>query len=412
MHTNSCPPEPEDDNPRTNQPGPDAAPPESDETEVVPSKNVGDTIRASWPFSLDDIRTNIARCSPEGKNALVSAYLWCIDPRHPMHKAEFARNVEYSENLLYQLYTGKYRHPKTGQQYDVPAQLIKNIRAFLAREKQRYTGKTKFVMTPTARRIWTTCDLARESQTPVFIEGVSHIGKSWALEAYATQPEKNHGQTPYVRMKAATGLGGMVKRIAEKLGISPKSNTAKLIDRIKLALTPTTLVILDEVHLLMYTYRKESFFACLEVIREIYDEVGCGMVLCGTKLLLERVKAAEHGEMEQLIRRGVHKLKLPNMPTKDDLKAILTSLKLDFPDPKMKVELQFRGDDGRSATIAESPYAILRQLSRATGLKSITERLRYGCKLADNAKQPLSWRHFVEAHVLIINQCQEIPDWD
>jgi hypothetical protein len=41
-------------------------------------------VRASWNFSLDKLRTNIAHCSPEGKEALVSAFLWCIDSRHPV----------------------------------------------------------------------------------------------------------------------------------------------------------------------------------------------------------------------------------------------------------------------------------------------------------------------------------------
>jgi len=73
-------------------------------------------------------------------------------------------------------------------------------------------------------------------------------------------------------------------------------NTAAGIDRIKRALAPNMLLILDEMHLLQYTYRINSFFACMEVIREIYDEVHCGLVLCGTTLFLEKLQQGKHGE--------------------------------------------------------------------------------------------------------------------
>ena len=76
-------------------------------------------------------------------------------------------------------------------------------------------------------------------------------------------------------MKAASGLGGMVRRISGQLGNADKGNVNDLIERIKHAVSPDMLLIFDELHLLMYTYRLGSFFACLEVLREIHDESGC-----------------------------------------------------------------------------------------------------------------------------------------
>lgn len=371
--------------------------------ETVPETHAGNNSRASWQFSLHDIRANIAHCSPDGKEALVSGFLWCTDHHHPVHKDEFARRVGYSPNVIYKIYTGKYRHPDTGQQMDVPKDLIKNIREFLTLEKERFLGgKTDFVMTPTARKIWTACDLARESQTVVFLWGPSHIGKTWGLTNYTSN--NNHGRTVYVRMKAASGLGGMVKRIADCLGISDKANTAALIERIKRALTPNMVLVMDEVHLLMYTYRAQSFFGCMEVLRELHDEVQCGLVLCGTQLLLEKVKAGQHAEMEQLVRRGVHKVPLPTMPTKADLSAILKKSGLDFPDRKLTVEVK---------GVEDNPYEVLRLLSKREGLKSITERLRYARKLCSKAGDDLAWEHFIQAHLIIESQAQpQTTDWE
>ncbi|MFH0907164.1 MAG: ATP-binding protein [bacterium] len=372
---------------------------EKRDDELAPQAHTGDTVRSSWPFSLDKIRKNIAHCSPAGKDALVSAFLWCIDAAHPVRKDELSERIGYSDNVLYKLYTGRYRDPD-GKLYDVPEELIERIRDFLRIERERFLGgETQFVLTPTAKRIITACDLGRESQTPVFVIGRSHIGKTWALRHYADT--NNHGRTVYIRMKAASGLGGMVRRIAEKVGQSPRGNTADLIDNIKHAITKDMLLIFDEVHLLQYTYRKASFFACMEVIREIYDETGCGMLLSGTKILLDRITEARNGEMEQLLRRGVHRILLPETPTRADVNAILEHNGLEFPARALEVRVQ---------RITEKPYDVLRQLSKRDALKSITERLRYGRKLAARKDDKVNWTYFLEAHLTIAKQAEQPED--
>jgi DNA transposition AAA+ family ATPase len=268
-------------------------------------------------------------------------------------------------------------------------------------ERERFAGgRNEFVNTPTMKRIGTFCDLIRESQSPGFITGPSHCGKTTGLERYAQ--DNNHGRTVYIRMKAASGLGGMVRRIAEKVGVSSNANTADLIDRIKRACTPDMVLIMDEVHLLANTYRKASFFACIEVIREIHDEVGCGMVLCGTTLLLDKLQEGSHKEMEQILRRGVHRMNLPPVVAKYDIAPILEHWGLEFPKASLEIEIQ---------GITEKPFEILRQLAAKQGLKAICERLRYARKLAARAGKRVTWGHFVEAHLTIAKQADVKSDW-
>jgi DNA transposition AAA+ family ATPase len=370
--------------------------------EVVAEVRSGDNVRASWPFSLHTIRVNMSHCSPEGKEALISAFLWCTDAKHPVSRDEFATRVDYSANVIYKLLSGKYLHPETKKQMDIPVDLVRAIKHFLSLERERFLGGTnEFVLTPTAKKIFTACHLARESQTPVFLWGPSHIGKTWALEQYAA--DNNHGRTAYFRMKAASGLGGMIRRMCEGLGISPNSNTAQLTDYIKNAVTRDMLLIFDELHLLMYTYRRASFFACLEVIREIYDEVQCGMVLCGTRLMVDKINEGQRGEMEQLLRRGVHRTALPDMPTKGDIGAILDHWKLAFPKPGAAVSVQ---------GLQENPYDVVRQLAKKNGLKAITERLRYGRKIAQKRGGRLTWEDFIEAHLTIAEQAESEGEWE
>jgi DNA transposition AAA+ family ATPase len=378
---------------------------------AIPSNNAGVTIRSSWNFSVDNIRSDCARYDNEAKDALISAFLWCNDPRHPLSKPDFARRIGASDNLLYKLYTGKYRGPN-GEQLEPSPELIKSIRQFLALEKERFeAGETTFVATPTAKKIGTACELARESQSIVFLWGPSHIGKTWALEHHAAM--NNHGRTIYSRLEAASGLGGMVRRIAHDIGISDNSNTASLITRIKRGLTPETLLILDEVHLLAYTYRKGSFHNCMEVIREIHDSTKSGVVLCFT--ILDDVKAASQKELQQLWRRGVHKVPLPVMPTKGDIATILADVNLPFPARDISLTVQMDGvnDNGKriKVQVTEKPYEILRQLARHEGLKAITERIRYGRKLASRAGTDLGWAHVIEAHLLIQKQATQEGEW-
>lgn len=360
---------------------------------LVPETYSGNNVRASWPFSLHDIRVNTAHCTPAKRDIMIAAFMWCNDAAHPLHKSEFARRVDYAENTIYKVYTGKHKSPE-GKLYDIPDDLAQRTAEFLRLEKDRFLGgRDDFVVTPTAKRIFLACDLARESQTPVFLLGPSQIGKTKALSSYASA--NNHGRTTYTRMAAASGLGGMVRRIAAKHGVSPNGNTADLIDRTTRAITPEMCMILDEMHLLSYTYRKASFFACMEVIRQILDESGCGLVLCGTMLFDRKTSEARTAEMEQLLRRGVHRVVLPSMPSKADLTAIFKHHGLPFPARSDKVTVH---------GIEDRPYDIVRQLAKNEGLKAITERVRYARKIAAKSEADLSWEHVVQAHLTIAGQ--------
>lgn len=387
----------------------DTTPNADGEEQSQPQRNLGSTVRASWNFSLDDVRENTSRYSTDAKEALVSAFLWCIDHAHPLSKPEFARRVGCSDSLIYKLYTGKYLHPTTKEAQDPPESLIAKIKDFLALEKERFDGRpTDFVITPTAKRVFMSVDLARESQTPVVLFGPSQIGKTWALRY--VQAQQNHGKTAMAELDAASGLGGMMRRIADALGISDNSNTAKLIERVQKALTPNMVLILDEVHLLKNTYRLGSFFACIEVLRRIQDFTKCGMVLSWTHL--DVLKAHKERELLQLWRRGVHKVYLPLMPTKDDLALILQHNGLEFPGAQQSVTVHMRDSRKRQVPITDNPYKILRQLAKEEGLKSITERLRYANKLAKRAGEKVGWEHFLEAHLRIGDNATQIGYWE
>ncbi len=374
--------------------------------QAEPAGGNGDNIRSSWAISLDDLQKNISHCDPEAQDLIQWCFLWCVDDAHPIRIQEFAARVGVDTTTVQRIVRGTYYRPGEEKvRMGISSPMVKAMQLFRDMEIERAkSGRTVFIMTPTAKRIHTACHLARESQSPVFLTGPSHIGKTWALRNYAE--DNNHGRTIYVRLQAASGLGGMVRVIAAALAISDKSNTAALIERIKNALKPNMLIILDELHQLRNTYRKESYFACLEVIRELYDTAGCGFVLCGTELLLKSIRD-NRGELEQLLRRGVHKVQLPDMPTKGDVAAILEACKLSIPEKTAICTVTVGG-----VKVTERPYEILRQIGKEEGLKSITERLRYAQKFAKKAGDTLAWEHFVRAHLTIKQNAIAQSDWE
>jgi len=371
-----------------------------DSANSTPVHYSGDNIRSSWAISLDALRANIMHCTLERKEAIISAFLWCMDKKHPVSRPDFCEATGINVSTFYKVLTARHRHPTTNKQLDIPEDMADACRQFVIEQKKLYISeKELFVNTPTNRRIWTGCNLARESHTIVFVYSRSHIGKTWSLEEYTAK--NNHGSTVFISAEAASGLGGLVKLLASALGISPKRNTYALIRAIKNAVQPDMLIIVDELHKLLHTYRKQSFFACIEFLREIHDECKCGMVFSGTQLLSDEIQKGKKSELEQVFRRGVHRIVLAPAPTTDDLKMIFAKIGLEFPKRNFEVEVQ---------GVTEKPYFILKQLAINDGLLAITERLRYAKKLADRDGVQVTWEHFVDVHLTILNNATEPQD--
>jgi DNA transposition AAA+ family ATPase len=376
--------------------------PEDQDDKPIVQTNNGNNARSSWPISMHNLRTNIGHMRPESKQLLVDCFLWCIN--QDITKAEFASGIGSSDNTVYKWITGRYTHPQTGERLDISDKMLKAMNRWLDDQKAKIEIQTDFIQTPSADKVFLACRLALESRTPVFLWGPSHIGKTIALVRFAKT--NNHGRTIYVRLGAASGLGGMLREIAKVLGVSYESSKERMIQFIINGMQSDMLLILDEVHELLHTYRQQSFFACIEVIREIYDRVGCGMVLCVTKIKWDEFSKHKKNDLEQMFRRGVHRVGLgteSGQPLKKDIEMILLSAGLKFPGRDEKIEI-----DG----ITESPFEMIRQLSKDDGLKSITERIRYAKILAEKAGlKSGGWEEFTRAHLIIASNAKESRPW-
>ena len=386
---------------------------ETDNTPEAPAQGEtsgpahNNAVRQSWRITLDQLQANLAHNIPEAIELFTWCFSWCIAEENQITLDEFALQVSTDKTTISRIVQGTYKHPQSGQRLPIGERLMKAMRSFkqLAEERAKDTT-TGFILTPTAKKIWTACDLARESRSPVFIIGPSHIGKTWALEAY--KQAHNHGATLLFRQKVASGRRGMVQPMAEACGYSDSTATDDMLRGFKTAMRkrPNCLLMFDEMHQLSLTTKKNSFFACMETLREIYDETGNGMVFCATSLLLRRIQD-NRAEFEQFFRRGVHKLVLPDQPQKGDVAAITEALGLEFPARGESLTVRVGGQP-----ITDSPYEILKQVGREEGLKAITERLRYAGRFAKKASEPLSWAHFIRAHHTIRSSSVATNDWE
>lgn len=358
----------------------------------------GNNVRASWKYSLDNIRANIAYMSPESRELLIWAFTWCIDPVHSVWFDDFAGRIGVSPNTCYKFYSGKYKHPVSGAKLDLSEKVRKAIQDFRRNELGRSRlGAKRFIKTPTAERVFWACDQARKSNTPVMVYGGSQIGKTEAFRRYCV--ENNHGKSILIELEAVNGLQGLLKAIAEKVGVSPNANTSDIIARLKKALTPDMVLILDEVHLLANVYRRGSFFACMEQIRRIYDATKVGLVLSYTELGYAQSEKERKRELVQIFRRGVHKVNLGALPTVPDVRAIVDGFGLTWSDRHDEVRIK--------GGITDTPWAVLKQIAADEGLTAIIERIRLATnRAADHERDIPSWEDFVTAHYAILRNAQ------
>lgn len=161
--------------------------------------------------------------------------------------------------------------------------ILEKIRTFrhLQAEREKM-GSAEFVETSVWERVRATCDMALINQMPAILIGVSQIGKTHALKEYM---RRSHHLVRYVRIPAGGTLRETYIAIAEACGVSAGLHTtARLRSRILSALNPRTLLIVDELHQLTLAPQMTAV-KVMEFIREILDETGCGLVVCGTRAL-------------------------------------------------------------------------------------------------------------------------------
>jgi DNA transposition AAA+ family ATPase len=349
---------------------PKATAPAGDES---PQSNSNITVSAEVFKEVLDIAQGKGECTEDQRQLAWWFFSYCRAQGLGYGYTEAGKALGYDSTTIYRFFHGKYG-AKIGNLTDA-------IQRFKKITEERGTRvKLDFVETDVARNTFSACRAALVSQTVAFIYGDPQIGKTTALMEYARR--NNHGQTIYVRMPASAGVQLFMKEFARSAYVSPESSFENLRDRILRRVDDKTLVIIDEAHQAFLSYQKRSQVKVLEVIREIYDRTGCGMVICMTTWGRDQFQRGSLSLLvEQLRRRGTIRLNLPSRPSAGDIAKIARKFGLDAPTGAAK--------------------DVVADMLHTSGLGMFIKFLQNGAVFAANQKQRLSWEHFLAAYDII-----------
>lgn len=281
--------------------------------------------------------------------------------------ANLSAMMKVSQAAVSQLFSGKYAAEDW-------TPMIDRIRALKEVEDEE-TKKVDlgFVMTHTAKTIFGVCESAMTDGMPAFIFGASQIGKTTALEEF--RRTHNHGRTKYLRLGSRWTKTRLVRELARACKArSLKGRRAwELEESIYGSLNRYNLLVIDEFHLAMETVDEATSREIVEFIREVYDRTHCGLVLSSTKVGIQGLEEGRNAMLfDQLRRRGVIKVVLPDVPPLRDINAIARSFALELPKGEV--------------------LAKVKQLLKARGLGVFVKYLQKAHSLAGGA--PLSWERF------------------
>ena len=304
-------------------------------------------------------------------------WLYNYAQEHHLKEADLAAKMKsYDKNTLYQVFRGSYGVAKDGRCASWSG-VVQAIRAFKKVEVEEMRKKNVgLIETEVKQTVWRCCDAALVDGMVSFIYGGTRIGKTVALQAY--QREHNHGQTVYIEMGSGWTRARFVRELARKFGNGVKATKAwALEDAIFDTLKRSNLLIVDEFHKALTTTGEKSSAAVLEFIRDIRDRTRCGLVLCATKVGMERFETgANRQTFGQLIGRSIIKAVLPDQPPVRDLNAIARAFGLPPP----------AGDDLRG----------VKELVGTFGLERLFAYLQKAYALTRKAGEPMTWAAFAK----------------
>ncbi len=273
-----------------------------------------------------------------------------------------------SANTIYQVFHGSYAAANWSGVLD-------SIRKFQHMVHEELKRKDiGFIMTKTADTIFDACQSAMNDGMPAFIYGASQLGKPTALLEF--QRQNNHGRTKYLRFGSRWTKCRVVRELAAMLGNGVKAAKQwALEDAIFGGLSKFNLLIVDEFHLALETTSEAGAKEIVEFLREIYDRTGCGLVLSSTKVGLEGLENGRNKMLfDQLRRRGVVRVILPDVPKIKDINAFARSFDLPIP--------------------AGETLSSIKMLLKTRGLGVFVKYLQKAYALAKASGEALTWEGF------------------
>ena len=323
--------------------------------------------------SADHVKQRLIAAQAEPEH--ISTVLWLLEyGRSNKHTlSSLARDIGRDNSSISRVLNGKYNLVDGVTKL---TEFVEHVDHFRRIQTERMTfGKTPLVETQVIKDVASLCDLARVSATMAFLFGPNQSGKTTALKRYTEL--NNHGRTIYVRMPVGGSARMFMLALMRACGISERNAYDQMRDRAHRFFDPQTLLIVDEVHQTMNGRSLKT--VSIELIREIHDLCGCGVVLCGTDVLPDMMADPRFKKfLGQIDNRGVLRRRIPSKPSSADVRAICNAY--GFPPAD--------GDE----------KDLVKRIAAESGIGRLTKYLIFARQLANNRKAALSWEHFLQSH--------------
>lgn len=299
--------------------------------------------------------------------------------------AEVGQDIGYDGGTVSKILVNKY-----AGDLEIPCAAIKRFRAVL--DLRANAGKAPYIKTALYTEIEQCCDTALAYQKIAYIYGESQVGKTEALKEYTRT--HNHGQTIFVTMPVGGSISHFLAALAGKTRCSSQQRGDVLQLNIMKCFGPSNLLIVDECSraLQSRSYGGNNL-KTMDFIRDLHDQTGCGVVLCGTNVFRDQMQDKALAKfLNQFNRRCIVRRQLPDRPSRADLNA-------------------FARHYGLEPAGGEA-YALQKSVVAEHGLGVWLTSLRAAAKLASNKGAKMAWGHVVTAHAFLrqMEETQTVED--
>lgn len=302
----------------------------------------------------------------------------------------------YSDSSIVHLLTGG--RADRGENTDaIHASIVALRKIEEPREEQAESG---FIETRLFRVIEGRALKALRRQRIAWIFGDGQSGKTTALKE--VRRRHNHGTTIYVEVPVGGAYGKFLIALAEALNISIKGRTRDIEIAILSAIDSTNLLLIDEAHEFFKGREKASGMSALSFVRQLWNKCKCGIVIAMTNEGRDELLGGRYAKsLQQIWRRRITPLQLPNAPADDDAALFAKAFGLSpAPDKDVSVKLTIWDEKGREQEIVhtDNPLKLQREQLRKEGLGVWIGILEDASDMARDLGKPISWPAVLKAH--------------
>lgn len=279
-----------------------------------------------------------------------------------------------SWSTLYRVWTGKY-----GAGYDVIISDINKVKSL--HEQRAKLASVDYIETSIYNTVSDVCTNALIGQEISTINGATQIGKSAAIRHFIKMnPDK---RIIYLELPSCPSKSLFFSALGSACFVTHDSNTNQLRKYIKDAIDSKTLMILDEFHQ-VFLGSDQASIAMVEFVREVYNHSHCGVVLCGTDVLSDKLtRNHKHQKIfDQTLKRGLIHAQLPDQTPAADIKLAISKY-------------------GFSADVTLQAGKLLKEINEAHGFGVILKSLKTGATLSKKRGVDPSWNNFIEAWIIL-----------